>query len=98
MLIYNPRNLKEFSQFIPQLKTSGNVQHTFMTDDIITGESCNEGTILPAILHGSIKTIEVESFKQAIHTCGGMSVLLYLHAKVDYFILFLRHNFRNSII
>ena len=89
MLIYNPRNLKEFSQFIPQLKTSGNVQHTFMTDEMTSGELCNEGTILPVILHGNIKTIEVESFKQAIHTCGGMSVLLYLHAKVCRFYGFL---------
>lgn len=100
MLIYNPRNLKEFSQFIPQLKSSGNIQHTFMTDNdevVSTDSARNEGTIFPVNLYSNIATTEVESFKNAVHKCGGISVLLYLHAKVFYYLHISFQNIKKNI-
>ena len=84
MLIYNPRNYKEFSQYIPQLKTSGNVQHTFLNEFISDDSATNEGTLLPVVSFSNVTiSSHTESFIHAIHTCGGMSILLYLHAMVS---------------
>ena len=84
MLTYNPRNVKEFSQYTPQLKTSGNIQHTILSELNPNEVLMKEGTVLPATLFSNITTQEVESFKNTIHTCGGMSILLYLHAMVGF--------------
>ncbi|XP_066923807.1 lysosomal-trafficking regulator-like [Clytia hemisphaerica] len=83
MLTYNPRNIKEFSQYTPQLKTSGNIQHTILSELNPSEVLTKEGTVLPTTLFCNIATQEVESFKNTIHTCGGMSILLYLHAMVS---------------
>jgi len=87
MLVYNPRNHKEFFQYIPQLKTSGNVRHTFLNEVDGQGKSSYEGTALPVSMFSNISPSVVRSFKNAVHTCGGMSVLLYLHAMVTFPIL-----------
>lgn len=80
-MIFNPRNHKEFLQFIPQLKTLGNIQHTYMNDPSGMNEK-NEGTALPSVPFCKLQVDVMESFKDAVHNCGGMSILLYLHALV----------------
>ena len=84
MLVYNPRNHKEFFQYIPQLKTSGNVQHTFLNEVDGKEKTGYEGTALPVSMFCNVSPSVFESFKNAVHTCGGMSVLLYLHALVSF--------------
>lgn len=82
MIIFNPRNQKEFLQFIPQLKTLGNIQHTYLNDVSILNEK-NDGTALPSVAFCKLQLDVMESFKDAVHNCGGISILLYLHALVQ---------------
>lgn len=83
MLVFNPQCHTEFRQFIPQLKKSGQIQHIYLTEanNGSTGESC-DGNNLETLLLGDIKPHHMQTFQDAVHNCGGMAVLLYLHAMV----------------
>lgn len=84
MLSYNPRNSTEFYQFIPQFRTSGQIQHIYYTDvsDNNIAE-LNDGVPITATLFGNVVSKQKQTLQDAVHHSGGMAVLLYLHALVS---------------
>lgn len=89
MLVFNTQCHTEFRQFIPQLKKSGQIQHIYLTEanNGSTGEPC-DGNNLETLLLGDIKPHHMQTFQDAVHNCGGMAVLLYLHAMVSLSLFF----------
>ena len=81
MLTYNPRCHTEFLQFIPRFKNLGQIQHIYLTDLTTEGEQ-HDGVTMETLLLGDIQSMKLESVQDAVHDCGGMAVLLYLHSLV----------------
>ncbi|XP_065681704.1 lysosomal-trafficking regulator isoform X1 [Hydra vulgaris] len=78
MLQYSPNSHNEFVQYIPYLRTNGKIQHTYCNEN----DEQHDGTLTSAVLLGNIQINTHNSFEVAINNCGGIQVLIFLHALV----------------
>ena len=79
MLVYSPSSHNEFLQFIPQLKTNGKIQHTYFNEN----DNQRDGITTHVDLLGNVQSNTHHSFLEALNNCGGIAVLIFLHALVS---------------